>query len=91
MQAAAAVEIEEAKEEEARLRQKLKEKNAANKKLTTEKEGVKERLNRCEAIILSFLHPLYTFIAVYAPIYTRHTCIYTIYTPNIPLNTLYTL
>jgi uncharacterized protein YhaN len=48
MQAAAAVEIEEAKAEEARLRQKLKDKDLANKQLTTEKESVKERLNSVE-------------------------------------------
>ena len=36
------------------------------------------------------IHPLYTFIAVYAPMDTRYTCIYTIYTPNTPLYTLYT-
>ena len=34
-----------------------------------------------------FIHPLYTVIAAYAPIYTRYTCIYTIYTLNPPLNT----
>ena len=32
-----------------------------------------------EAIVL---YPLYTFIAVYAPVYTRYTCTYTIRTPN---------
>ena len=35
-----------------------------------------------------FIHPLYTFIAVHTPMYTRYTCIHTIYTPNTPLNTL---
>ena len=40
------------------------------------------------------IYPLYTFIAVYAPICTRYTCIYTIYTPlntsKHPIYTLYT-
>ena len=36
------------------------------------------------------LYPLYTFIAVYTPMYTRYTCIYTTCTPNAPLNTLKT-
>ena len=40
--------------------------------------------------IIPFIHPLYTFIAVFAPMYTRYTCMYTICTPNTPLNTLYT-
>ena len=40
--------------------------------------------------IRPFIHPLYTSIAVYAPMYTHYTCIYTIYTPNTPLNTPYT-
>ena len=31
------------------------------------------------------IYPLYTFIAVYSPICTRYTCIYTIYTPLIHL------
>ena len=35
--------------------------------------------------ITSGIHPLYTVIAVYAPMYTRYTCIYTICTPNTPL------
>ena len=33
------------------------------------------------------IYPLYTFIAVYSPICTHYTCIYT---SNTPLNTLYT-
>ena len=37
------------------------------------------------------IHPLYTFITICTPMYTRNTCIYTIYyTPNTPLNTLHT-
>ena len=31
--------------------------------------------------IIPFIHPVYTFIAVYAPMHTRYTCIYTMYTP----------
>ena len=27
------------------------------------------------------MHPLYTFITAFTPMYTRYTCIYTIYTP----------
>ena len=38
-------------------------------------------------IVYPFIHPLYTFIAVHTPMYTRYTCIHTIYTP---LNILYT-
>ena len=34
--------------------------------------------------IIPFIHPLYTCIAVYAPMCTRYTCIYIIYTPNTP-------
>ena len=40
------------------------------------------------------MHPLYTFITAFTPMYTRYTCIYTIYTPlntsKHPLYTLYT-
>ena len=34
------------------------------------------------------IYPLYTFIAVYAPMYTHYTCIYTMYIPNTPIYTL---
>ena len=34
--------------------------------------------------IRPFIHPLYTSIAVYAPMYTCYTCIYTISAPNTP-------
>ena len=40
--------------------------------------------------ITPFIHPLYTFIAVHTPMYTRYTCIYTIYTHTTPLTTPYT-
>ena len=39
------------------------------------------------------MHPLYTFITMFTPMYTRYTCIYIMYTigiPNTPLNTPYT-
>ena len=36
------------------------------------------------------IYPLYTFIAVYAPMCTRYACIYIIYTPYIHLIHLYT-
>ena len=43
---------------------------------------------------IPFIHPLYTFVAAYAPTCTRYTCINTIYTPlntsKHPLYTLYT-
>ena len=66
MQAAAAVEIEEAKAEEARLRQKLKDKDLANKQLTTEKESVKERLNRYVFIKYFSLYLYYVQCEVFA-------------------------
>ena len=37
--------------------------------------------NTINHIITLYIHPLYTFIAVYAHICTHYTCIYTIYTP----------
>ena len=44
--------------------------------------------------IIPFIHPLYTFIAVFTPMYTRYTCIYTTHTPlntsKHPIYTLYT-
>ena len=35
-----------------------------------------------------FIHPLYTYITIFTPMYTRYTCIYVIYTPYIHLTHL---
>ena len=38
--------------------------------------------------IIPFIHPFYTFIAIYTPMYTHYTCTHTIYTPNLHLTHL---
>jgi hypothetical protein len=41
------------------------------------------------SVYAPFIHPLYTFITIFAPMYTRHSCIYNhlylthLYTPHI--------
>ena len=54
------------------------------------KESVRRRI-MCDtaSYYIPVIPPLYTFIAVYAPMCTHYTCIYThIHTPNTPLSTL---
>ena len=51
----------------------------------------RRRLLACTHHIIPFIHPLYTFITIFRPMYTRYTCMYTIlYTIYTPLN-MYTL